>query len=175
MSNLENLRLRLVEKTEINALHDISRTTFLNAFADKNDPDHMAHFLSNNLTVESLTLEMENPETQFYFAETDEALLGYLKLNIGKAQTETHLGNAMEIERIYLWSHWQGKQVGQWMLAQVLEKARAADFDWVWLGVWEKNTEAIRFYEKNGFVEFGRHVFMLGKDEQTDLLFKFKL
>jgi ribosomal protein S18 acetylase RimI-like enzyme len=175
MSKLENIRLRLVEKKEINALHDISRTTFLNAFADKNDPGNMSAFLSKNLTVESLTAEMENPGSQFYFAETEEALLGYLKLNTGAAQTDSQLDNAMEIERIYLWSHWQGKQIGQWMLSQVLEKARAAYLHWVWLGVWEKNTEAIRFYERNGFVPFGKHAFKLGNDAQTDLLMKFKL
>jgi len=32
----------------------------------------------------------------------------------------------------------------------------------IWLGVWEQNHRAIRFYKKNGFVEFDRHIFRLG-------------
>jgi ribosomal protein S18 acetylase RimI-like enzyme len=40
----------------------------------------------------------------------------------------------------------------------------------VWLGVWEENHRAIRFYTKNGFVVFDKHVFIMGNDEQTDLL-----
>jgi ribosomal protein S18 acetylase RimI-like enzyme len=42
----------------------------------------------------------------------------------------------------------------------------------LWLGVWEKNEPAIRFYEKNGFKKFSKHIFKLGNDEQTDLLLK---
>ena len=34
---------------------------------------------------------------------------------------------------------------------------------------------AINFYKKNGFVEFDKHVFKLGNDEQTDIMMKLKL
>ena len=46
---------------------------------------------------------------------------------------------------------------------------------YVWLGVWEENPRAIRFYEKNGFVAFDKHIFRLGDDEQTDIMMKKKL
>jgi ribosomal protein S18 acetylase RimI-like enzyme len=42
----------------------------------------------------------------------------------------------------------------------------------IWLGVWEENQKAIRFYKKNGFVEFGKHIFRLGDDDQTDIMMK---
>jgi ribosomal protein S18 acetylase RimI-like enzyme len=45
----------------------------------------------------------------------------------------------------------------------------------VWLGVWEKNPKAIRFYKKNGFVEFDKHIFKLGTDEQTDIMMKLQM
>ena len=42
---------------------------------------------------------------------------------------------------------------------------------------WEfgKNQRAINFYKKNGFVEFDKHIFKLGKEEQTDIMMKLKL
>ena len=43
---------------------------------------------------------------------------------------------------------------------------------YIWLGVWEENPRATRFYQKNGFVAFGKHIFKLGDDEQTDILMK---
>lgn len=46
---------------------------------------------------------------------------------------------------------------------------------YVWLGVWEKNLGAIRFYEKNGFVPFDKHIFRLGDEKQTDILMIIKL
>ncbi|MEY3918157.1 MAG: Protease synthase and sporulation negative regulatory protein 1, partial [Bacteroidota bacterium] len=46
---------------------------------------------------------------------------------------------------------------------------------YIWLGVWEHNPRAIRFYEKQGFVKFDQHIFQLGDDEQTDILMKLSL
>ena len=57
----------------------------------------------------------------------------------------------------------------------VLQTARKQGMSRVWLGVWEENREAIRFYKKLGFKEFDRHVFMMGKEAQTDLMLKLQL
>jgi len=46
---------------------------------------------------------------------------------------------------------------------------------YIWLGVWEKNQKAIDFYEKNGFVPFDKHIFVLGDDKQTDIMMKMEL
>jgi ribosomal protein S18 acetylase RimI-like enzyme len=40
----------------------------------------------------------------------------------------------------------------------------------VWLDVWERNTRAIEFYEKQGFTIVGEQDFVLGSDVQRDLL-----
>jgi ribosomal protein S18 acetylase RimI-like enzyme len=53
-----------------------------------------------------------------------------------------------------------------------MEVAKALHSAYVWLGVWEKNARAIRFYEKNGFVAFDKHLFKLGDEEQTDIMMK---
>ncbi|MEG2102651.1 MAG: GNAT family N-acetyltransferase, partial [Flavobacterium sp.] len=49
------------------------------------------------------------------------------------------------------------------------------DLKYIWLGVWEENIRALSFYKKNGFVEFDKHIFVLGDEEQTDLLMKLTL
>jgi ribosomal protein S18 acetylase RimI-like enzyme len=51
-----------------------------------------------------------------------------------------------------------------------LELAKTRKYDVMWLGVWEFNPRAQRFYEKNGFRIVGKHTFILGSDPQTDLL-----
>ena len=58
---------------------------------------------------------------------------------------------------------------------KAIELARAMQLKYVWLGVWEENVRAIRFYEKNGFKTFDKHVFRLGSDEQTDIMMKLEL
>ncbi|MNL75746.1 Protease synthase and sporulation negative regulatory protein PAI 1 [compost metagenome] len=40
----------------------------------------------------------------------------------------------------------------------------------IWLGVWEKNENAIAFYNKMGFVQTGVHSFYMGDEEQMDII-----
>ncbi|WP_363320260.1 GNAT family N-acetyltransferase [Plebeiibacterium marinum] len=53
--------------------------------------------------------------------------------------------------------------------------ANEKNVEYVWMGVWEQNQRAIRFYEKNGFIAFDKHIFKLGDDEQTDIMMRLKL
>ena len=78
----------------------------------------------------------------------------------------------MEIERIYVSSSYYGEGVGQLLFEKALQIARDNAKNCIWLGVWEHNPRAIRFYEKNGFTPFDQHIFKLGDEEQTDILMK---
>jgi len=62
--------------------------------------------------------------------------------------------------------------VGQRLYEEAMWLAKELGMRYVWLGVWEENPRAIRFYAKNGFVAFDKHIFRLGDDEQTDILMK---
>ena len=88
------------------------------------------------------------------------------------AQTELKDEISLEIERIYVKKAHQGKKVGQVLFERALETARLQNKTYLWLGVWEENLKAIRFYEKNGFVAFDKHIFKFGEDEQTDIMMK---
>jgi ribosomal protein S18 acetylase RimI-like enzyme len=61
------------------------------------------------------------------------------------------------------------------MMDHCLQIAVDEGFDTVWLGVWEHNPKAARFYEKCGFQVFGSHAFWVGNDCQTDNLMKLQL
>ena len=51
-----------------------------------------------------------------------------------------------------------------------LEEAAGGGYETLWLGVWEHNLRAIAFYRRWGFETVGSHTFLLGSDEQTDLI-----
>jgi len=57
-------------------------------------------------------------------------------------------------------------------MTKAVERAKDLNLQYIWLGVWEKNTDAKRFYERHGFVEFGSHEFKMGDDVQTDILMR---
>jgi len=153
-------------------LQQISRETFFETFAEANTEANMKKYIGENFTEEKITKELRNPESQFFIAWDDKKPVGYLKVNSGQAQTEMKDLNSLEIERIYVKNAYQGKKVGQILYEKSLEVARHQKNEYIWLGVWEENTKAIRFYEKNGFVAFSKHIFLFGQDEQTDIMMK---
>lgn len=157
---------------EVEALQKISRQTFSDTFAEANTADNMAKYLGETFAAGRLSAELHDPQSAFYFAMHGKEPVGYIKLNSGAAQTELKDDTAVEIERIYVVKAFLGKKVGQLLLEHAIRFALQNNAAYTWLGVWEENRRAISFYQRNGFVAFGKHSFMLGDDEQTDIMMK---
>lgn len=157
---------------EIKKLQEIGRTTFRETFEQVNSQEDMQEYLEQSFSTDKLTGELMNKDSRIYFAILDENVIGYLKINYGSAQTEKQDIDALEIERIYVLKEFHGQKVGQMLYQKAIELAHEMLAPYVWLGVWEKNHRALKFYEKNGFTTFGKHMFLLGSDEQTDLMMK---
>jgi ribosomal protein S18 acetylase RimI-like enzyme len=172
---MKPIEIKRISSNDVVALQNISSQTFIETFAAVNTPENMTSYLAEEISLEKLSSELINPNIEYYFARIGEVVIGYLKLNFGRAQKELQNENSLEIERIYVSKEYLGKQVGQLLLGKAIAIANDKKLDFVWLGVWEKNQRAIRFYEKNGFMVFDEHLFILGDDKQTDLLMKLKL
>lgn len=169
------MKIRKINIDDLEALRNLSIQTFKETFEEVNTEEDMQKYLLENLSIEKLKSELENPNSEFYFAENNNEILGYLKLNFKDAQTEKLEENHFEIERIYVSKTFLGQKIGQILFDKAIEIGREKNLEYVWLGVWEENHRAIRFYEKNGFEIFGKHDFVLGEDVQTDLLMKLNL
>lgn len=172
---MNKMEVYQVQKSDLLALQEISRQTFFDTFAEVNTKEDMSQYLEVNLSLDQLADELDNPSTFFYFAKDNNKILAYLKLNEAKAQTEKREVPSMEIERIYVRSEFQNRGVGQFLLDYSIQITKDKQLKLIWLGVWEHNVSAIRFYERNQFQFFGKHSFMLGSDEQTDLLMELHL
>ena len=172
---MESIAIIKISISDITELQKIGRKTFLETFADSNSEENMKSYLEEGFSFEKLTGELKNENSEFYFAKFDTEVIGYLKVNFGESQTELKDNKALEIERIYVLKEFHGKKVGQLLYDKAIEIAHKCNIDYVWLGVWDENPRAINFYKKNGFVEFDKHIFKLGDDEQTDIMMKLKL
>lgn len=169
---MEGIKVRRVLLSDIEALQQVGRQTFSETFSGNNSEENMIKYLEEGFAFGKLEDEIGKAGSQFYFAVLKDEVIGYLKLNTGNSQTELREDKSLEIERIYVLQAHQGKKVGQLLYDQAIAVAREINAEYMWLGVWEQNPKAIGFYKKNGFVEFDKHIFMLGDDEQTDIMMK---
>lgn len=167
--------IRKARLSDLETIQKISIQTFTETFAAVNTPENITNYIKDNLNTEQLATELNNVNSQFYIAYLETEVVGYLKINFGDAQTETINENTLEVQRIYVIQNLHRKNIGQLLLDEVKKIAKTTGVDFIWLGVWEENHRALQFYTKNGFVVFDEHVFIMGNDEQTDLLMQLRI
>lgn len=172
---MKELEIRKATYKDTALLLTIGRQTFFEKFYENNSEENMLQYASEAYTFEKIAEEVNNVNSQFYLAILNKQTVGYLKINFGEAQTELQDPQAIELERIYVLKKFQGRKIGQQLFEKTLEIAKQAKSNYVWLGVWEENLSAIKFYEKNGMKAFSSHVFILGNDPQTDIMMKLEL
>lgn len=172
---METISIVPISINDVEKLQAISRVTFLQTFAAHNNEADMDAYLNSSFSIDKLRNQINNTQSEFYFAQDREMIVGYLKINTGDAQTEQKGNNAFEIERIYVDSTYLGKKIGQLLFNKAIDLATEKKAAYVWLGVWEENHRALAFYKKNGFIPFDKHIFKLGNDDQTDIMMKLEL
>ena len=156
-------------------LSQISRETFVTAFASQNNPKDFKHYINKAFSMDTINSELNNIASHFYFAYYKNNLIGYFKLNEFDAQNELQEAQGIELERIYVINKFQGKGLGGQILQNIFKLAIKKEKLYIWLGVWELNKEAIRFYQEKGFIKFGTHPYYIGNDKQTDWLMRKEL
>jgi ribosomal protein S18 acetylase RimI-like enzyme len=172
---MENIEIIKATFLDISLLREISIQTFTETFEKDNTSENLQKYLNDSFGVDNLYKELINPDSAFYFAKVNDQVIGYLKINFNKAQTEIKDKNALEVERIYVLEKYQGIKVGQFLFDKAQSIAKQTRVNFIWLGVWEHNHKAINFYKKNGFVEFDKHIFKFGNDLQTDIMMRLDL
>ncbi|WP_118951792.1 GNAT family N-acetyltransferase [Taibaiella helva] len=164
--------LREVHPDELEALCEISVSTFTETFAASNTRENMQRYLDQHMTMDRLQRELSTPGSVFFFALVNELVAGYLKVNTGAAQTEPLGEDSLEVERIYVDKSYKGLGIGRLLMDKAFALAKTQGCSVVWLGVWEHNEAAIAFYRKLGLEPFDTHLFYLGDDRQTDILMR---
>lgn len=163
---------RIADRNDLDLLRELGIRTFSDTFSQYNTAKNMMLYVEKSFSREQLEAEISDPVAVFLLAYEGDAVAGYVRLRRKENPEGLNSVNALEIERLYAAPGYIGKQAGRYLMESSIQYALEKGFDTIWLGVWEENARAIRFYEKHGFEKFGEHVFMLGNDAQTDWMMK---
>jgi GNAT superfamily N-acetyltransferase len=165
-------RLKIRHATEYDAalIAGIGARTFEETFGPDNKPEDMQNYLAKNFALDKIKSELADPGSTFLLAYENEEPIGYAKLEASEAPDSVSGPEPVELVRIYVDQKLIGKGYGSVLMKSCIEQAKHDGYKTMWLGVWEKNEHAIRFYEKWGFTIVGPRVFVLGSDVQNDFI-----
>lgn len=169
--DLSHLVINRVNVANLNELVQISKQTYLETFFEAFNDDEAYHaYTAEAFCCERLEMELADANTAFYFASADGIAVGYIKINYLSSQTVFYGNFAAELERIYVLSGYHHQRIGKALLAYAINLARVKGFFRLWLTVWEHNHKAIKFYERNGFIQSDTRNYQVAGDPQTDFL-----
>jgi len=166
------LAIRNATTADAEALSAFAAHVFHETFAPDNDPMDMHAYLSDAFTSEKQAAEIADESCVCLLAEVGGTLAGYALLRIDapdlSAPDAPSVELPVELQRFYVDHAWHGRGMATQLMAACVDTARARGGATMWLGVWERNARAIRFYTKHGFTDIGTQEFRLGSDLQTD-------
>lgn len=170
MKNTLNITIQRIQNEDASELEYIGRKTFYDTFTGTCTEEDMAGFLDVVFSPEQIKTDLSDPEDYFFWALVDGKPAGYLRVKEDYSSFEyMRKWKSLELKRLYVLSEFHGHGVAHALMEFAVEFAKTNDYQVIWLGVWEHNYRARRFYEKSGFSNSGHtHDFPIGNTPQTD-------
>lgn len=158
-----NISIRQAEIADVQIICALGVTTFYEAYCLQDDSRDLANYVLESFSAEQIERELEDKDSTFFIAEVEGCAVGYAKMR-ENSQAECLRGaNTVEIQRIYILEKLKGVGVGNALMQGCFAEARRKNYESVWLGVWERNLSAQKFYQKYGFQKVGELTFPYGE------------
>lgn len=166
---MPNINVRVIDASHAQVLSDLGRRLFADTFAADNKPANIEAFLNDAYTLNHQQRELNDASMHTFMAFDKDVPVGFSQLRENE-DVYDFVGDkeAIELQRIYVDKAYAGQGIGKTLLNACLQKAKELNKNTMWLGVWEFNPNAIKFYERQGFQTVGSHIFKVGEQEDTD-------
>jgi diamine N-acetyltransferase len=163
-----NFEFRLANLTDAVAIRQLAEKTFRDTYTIYNTPENMERHVAKNFALSVIENELQDTGSQYVVIIFDAEIVAFAKLKKEHSTKGLEGKRVVEIERFYVDKSLQGQQLGRKLMDFCVEWSVENNFETIWLGVWEQNENAIKFYKKMGFEFLGEHTFVLGTEVQKD-------
>ncbi len=178
-----NSYLKLVKAIpgDLITLSELALTTFKETYGGQFLSENFEKYTRDAFNIITLEMEINDPSCTFFLASLENVYVGYVKLKEFKAdhsgdssliQPVDFAGGGIQLERFYLLKGYHRHMIGAFMIHFLLEYSKTKSCKFVWLGVWELNAQAIRFFTSWHFRMYSSRVFKFGNERQRDVLLK---
>jgi ribosomal protein S18 acetylase RimI-like enzyme len=170
--------LRPATLADAQALAELGRDAFVDAFGHLYKPEDLAAFLADYRTPEKFRRHLADPPTLVEVAEEDGKLAAYCLIVRGHRfdeQPEPRPERPVFVSQLYCAPGMTGRGLGAALLDWAIAEARAWNADALQLSVFSENFGAQRFYQRFGFGKVADIDFWVGNHRDDEFLYELKL
>jgi diamine N-acetyltransferase len=170
-----DINIRKADKKDAKLISALGVTTFYEAYFETDEPAHIAAYIARTYDPEQIENELNDKNSTFFIAEIEGKAVGFAKLRENSVPDCLAGDNTIELHRIYLVERVWRKGFGRKLIERCLSEAKTKGCDSLWLGTWEENVRAQKFYEQLGFTHVGEYKYLYEGLPATNFVYKIDL
>lgn len=175
MIDAARVRYRDAVAADAAALADIARETFVATFGALYPVADLKHYIANTYGRDLQEAEIADAELRHRLAFVGDALIGYARAGAFKLPFDPGGRRPFELHRLYVVAEAKGKGVAAALMDWTIAEAEAAAADDLYLGVYQGNDRAQRFYARYGFEIVGAYEFIVGGTRDPEYIMRKQL
>jgi diamine N-acetyltransferase len=161
------MEFRQAHKEDAQKIAYFMTRNFLATYGHSASADNVKKAVQNYYSVEAQHEDLANAEIINCLCIIDNKIAGLAQMKPPKPDKHPH---TFELSRFYVDAPYHGKGIASVLMQEIETLAREKLAQSLWLSVWQEAAQAIRFYQKQGFVIIGDTTFMIGDEAMHDWL-----
>jgi len=154
------------------ALNAMARDCFVESFGHLYEPKDLASYVRATYGPDGLLQELTDPDYAFRVASEQGRIVGYVKLGPLGLPAPNPRPGAIELRQLYVLKAWHGAGVAGGLMEWAIDCARNGGAPELYLGVFDHNHRAKRFYARYGFEDVGGCIFRVGEQLDDDRMWR---
>jgi diamine N-acetyltransferase len=135
---------------------------FTDTYRELSDAQEIADYVAEHFRPGIMAGVIGDPACSTLLLRVGGELAGYAILKAEPAPACVTQRLPLKLWRLYLGAGFIGQGLGARLMAAVHAEARRRGAQTLWLGVYDRNLRAVRFYERFGFAKVGGQEFLFG-------------
>lgn len=150
--------IRSADDKDLEKIRYIAQTVWPVTYSEMMSQEQIRYMIGKMYNTESLMQQIRDENTFFLLAEGGMGPLGFMSYEVDPV-----LKNQVLLHKLYILPKAQGLGIGSELIKIVSEVAKDSGRELVKLRVHSKNSKAIEFYSRNGFVIESASIAELGE------------
>ncbi len=161
------LTINKAQTRDASLLHEMGYTSYQHHFAHLwQEKDELENFLAQEYSLDALQESLQDKSCCWLIACNDSKPVGFAKFSWHRPVNPQGPTGTL-LHKLYFLPDATGKGYGEMVINDVIQQAKAHGETFFWLEVLDANTQARRFYERQGLVHLHDTVFSSASQQST--------